>query len=60
MTNGFLQHPYLSVDFLSGRAQEPAASSTHDWIVEHQLLLHHAFENATKRMETTAEQPKKR
>lgn len=50
----FGQDPQLPVDFLLGRVQEPAAGHPHDWIVEHQTRLNHAFESATKHLEAAA------
>ncbi|CAI5643241.1 unnamed protein product [Oreochromis niloticus] len=34
--------------------QEPVAGSTHDWVVEHQTRLRHAFEHANKRLGAAA------
>lgn len=48
------QNPQLPVDFLLGRVEEPVAGSTHDWIVEHQTRLRHAFEGATRHLEAAA------
>lgn len=56
----FGQDPQLPVDFLLGRVPEPVLGSTHDWIVEHQTRLRHAFEGATKHLEAAADQRKKR
>lgn len=55
----FGQDPRLPVDFLLGRVQEPVAGGTHDWIVEHQTRLRHAFEGATKHLEAAADRRKK-
>lgn len=44
----FGQDPQLPVDFLLGRIQEPVAGSTHDWNLEHQTRLRHAFEHARR------------
>ena len=52
----FGQDPQLPVDFLLGRVQEPVAGSAHDWIVEHQYRLCHAFEGATKNLAAAAEE----
>lgn len=43
----FGQDPQLPVDFLLGRIQEPVVGSTHDWNLEHQTRLRHAFERAS-------------
>lgn len=55
----FGQDPQLPVDFLLGRVPEPTAGSTHDWIVEHQTRLRHAFEGATKHLEAMADRRKR-
>ncbi|KAK9519951.1 hypothetical protein VZT92_022642 [Zoarces viviparus] len=55
----FGQDHQLPGDFLLGRVQEPVAGSAHDWIVEHQTRLRHAFEGAAKHLEATAAQREK-
>lgn len=50
----FGQDPQLPMDFLLGRVQEPVAGHPHDWIVEHQSRLRHAFESATRHLEAAA------
>lgn len=56
----FGQDPQLPVDFLLGRVPEPAAGSAHDWIVEHQTRLRHAFEGASRHLEDAAAKRKER
>ncbi|CAI5686070.1 unnamed protein product [Oreochromis niloticus] len=43
-----------SFEGLKRRIQEPVAGSTHDWVVEHQTRLRHAFEHANKRLGAAA------
>uniref|UniRef100_A0A667Y9Z6 Gypsy retrotransposon integrase-like protein 1 n=1 Tax=Myripristis murdjan TaxID=586833 RepID=A0A667Y9Z6_9TELE len=50
----FGQDPRLPVDFLLGRVPEPEPGSIHDWMVEHQTRLHHAFQNAREHLEAAA------
>ena len=51
----FGQDPQLPCfDFLLGRVQEPVPGHPHDWIVEHQTRLRHAFESTTRHLEAAA------
>lgn len=42
------------VDFLLGRIEEPVAGSVQEWIVEHQIFLKHAFEEAIRHLKAAA------
>lgn len=54
----FGQEPWLPVDFLLGRIQEPTVGGVHEWVLEHQTCLQVAFEGARERLRIVAQRTK--
>ncbi len=51
----FGKEPWLPVDFLLGKLQEPVAGGVHEWVQEHQNRLQVTFSGAQGRLKVMAE-----